>query len=206
MTKYRWWVVTTLAVVTGVVVLLDATGVIFDSTESDKPEPLVVPATADAAALLPKPVPQDEASASKRMLSQVRELLTDDAIGDSVSAEVVPLFGPANANALLDLDAQGTATPASTLKLLTALAVFDELEPTDRLRTATVFDSATSRVVLVGGGDATLTSHSLARLAQRTAQQLRHDDVARSSSATTRPCSKALPSRPIGRTTTPRPA
>jgi D-alanyl-D-alanine carboxypeptidase/D-alanyl-D-alanine-endopeptidase (penicillin-binding protein 4) len=166
-----------LAVVTGVVVLLDVTGVIFDPPDSDTPQPLVVPATADVAALLPQPVAEQEATASKGTLAQVRALLTDDAVGDSVSADVLPLFGPTNGSALLDLDAQANVTPASTLKLLTALAALDELEPTDRLQTATVFDNANSRVVLVGGGDSTLTSQSLARLAKATAQKLRHDDV-----------------------------
>jgi D-alanyl-D-alanine carboxypeptidase/D-alanyl-D-alanine-endopeptidase (penicillin-binding protein 4) len=76
-------------------------------------------------------------------------------------------------------------TPASTLKLLTAVAVLDGFSATDRLATSTVFDPEAERLVLVGGGDATLTTApsrgtdapSLAELAKDTAGVLRRTDV-----------------------------
>ena len=79
--------------------------------------------------------------------------------------------------------AQAGATPASTAKLLTAAAALVTLDPETRLRTGVAPGAAAGEYVLVGGGDATLTtapaaagsypaSASLAELAQRTAAAL----------------------------------
>lgn len=79
--------------------------------------------------------------------------------------------------------------PASTMKLVTAVAVLDALGADDRLRTRTVIldpDAATPRVVVVGAGDPSLTSTvrtvggagtsltpaAMSQLAKRTAKAL----------------------------------
>jgi D-alanyl-D-alanine carboxypeptidase/D-alanyl-D-alanine-endopeptidase (penicillin-binding protein 4) len=74
--------------------------------------------------------------------------------------------------------------PASTDKIATALAVLERVAGTRRLATSVVEGSAPSEIVLVGGGDVTLSSNgastdpdfqpaSLETLAQRTAEVLK---------------------------------
>ncbi len=65
----------------------------------------------------------------------------------------------------------GGATPASTLKLLTATAALEVLGPDHRFATTVVADGP-GRVVLVGGGDPLLSRDDLRHLARRTARQL----------------------------------
>ena len=100
----------------------------------------------------------------------------------SVSAMVLD---PADGRVLYDSRGSRSTTPASTLKIVTALSVLTALGPDTRLRTRTVLDG--SRVVLVGGGDATLTrssstiagaaTASVDRLAEKTAAALRDQGV-----------------------------
>ncbi|MFD6325551.1 D-alanyl-D-alanine carboxypeptidase/D-alanyl-D-alanine-endopeptidase [Streptomyces sp. NPDC058442] len=82
-----------------------------------------------------------------------------------------------------ELYAQGSGdalTPASTTKIVTAAAVLTALGPDHRLTTRTTFEPDTKEVILVGGGDPTLTarekndtgSASLRDLAGRTAAAL----------------------------------
>lgn len=82
----------------------------------------------------------------------LRPLLADPALGGQVGAAVLD---PATDELLLDLDAAGTHVPASTTKVLTALATLETLGPDTRFRT-TVVQSA-GQVVLVGGGDPALS-------------------------------------------------
>ncbi|MEZ5117895.1 MAG: D-alanyl-D-alanine carboxypeptidase/D-alanyl-D-alanine-endopeptidase [Candidatus Nanopelagicales bacterium] len=138
-------------------------------------------------------------------------LLSDTSLGPSVSAAVLD---PATGTLLLDRRAGAATTPASTAKLLTALAVLDALGPDARLATTAVLAPAASgaaagsasasssasasqtaarsgpgRLVLVGGGDATLASGptdgvvprpaSLERLAETTARALDRQGVSR---------------------------
>jgi D-alanyl-D-alanine carboxypeptidase/D-alanyl-D-alanine-endopeptidase (penicillin-binding protein 4) len=95
------------------------------------------------------PVPDKAALAS-----QLTPLLTAPGLGTGVSAEVVDV---ATENVLLDLDAADPATPASTAKLLTAAAALTTLDPSDTIKTTVVAGSTPGEVVLVGGGDPTLS-------------------------------------------------
>jgi D-alanyl-D-alanine carboxypeptidase/D-alanyl-D-alanine-endopeptidase (penicillin-binding protein 4) len=63
----------------------------------------------------------------------------------------------ATKDVLLDMDASDPATPASTAKLLTAAAALTTLNPSDTLKTTVVAGSSPGEVVLVGGGDPTLS-------------------------------------------------
>ncbi|QEV07618.1 D-alanyl-D-alanine carboxypeptidase/D-alanyl-D-alanine-endopeptidase [Streptomyces prasinus] len=77
-------------------------------------------------------------------------------------------------------DAEDALTPASTTKIVTAAAALTALGPDHRLTTRTTFEPDTKEVILVGGGDPTLTareknpagSASLRDLAGRTAAAL----------------------------------
>lgn len=61
---------------------------------------------------------------------------------------------------LFQRDADTAVTPASTTKIATAVAVLDAVGPDHVLRTEVRFDPGQNRVVLRGGGDATLTTAS----------------------------------------------
>lgn len=84
----------------------------------------------------------------------VSELLGASALGPQVRARIVDATSGAE---LLDHTGATAAAPASTAKLLTAATLLSLRRPTDRLRTV-VRAGADGAVVLVGGGDPTLTA------------------------------------------------
>jgi D-alanyl-D-alanine carboxypeptidase/D-alanyl-D-alanine-endopeptidase (penicillin-binding protein 4) len=144
------------------VVLLVAAGVWFllrPGTDGDAaPGPAVaearLPDVAAAApvlaglsseAPLPDPVVLD---------GELGPLLAVPALGTGVSAEVVDV---ATGETLLEQDAGTPAVPASTVKLLTAVAALSTLGPEATLETTVVAGSTPGEVVLVGGGDPTLS-------------------------------------------------
>jgi D-alanyl-D-alanine carboxypeptidase/D-alanyl-D-alanine-endopeptidase (penicillin-binding protein 4) len=113
--------------------------------------------------------------------------------GDALAAALDPLLnapalGPRRAAAVVDvgtgelLYAQGAdnaLTPASTTKIATAAAALSAAGPDHRIETRTVLEPDSADVVLVGGGDPTLTADtdrggyaSLSRLADETATAL----------------------------------
>jgi D-alanyl-D-alanine carboxypeptidase/D-alanyl-D-alanine-endopeptidase (penicillin-binding protein 4) len=84
-------------------------------------------------------------------------LLTAAALGTGVKASVVDV---ATGNVLLDQAATAPGSPASTAKLLTSVAALTELGPSATLTTTAVAGSTPGEVVLVGGGDPTLSRTS----------------------------------------------
>lgn len=106
-----------------------------------------VPVLASLASDAPAPEPSV-------LSGQLTPLLQAPGLGTGVSAEVVDV---ATGDVLLDLDAADPATPASTAKLLTAAAALLTLDPSERFETTVVAGSAPGEVVLVGGGDLTLS-------------------------------------------------
>ncbi|GAB3195365.1 hypothetical protein GCM10027062_02100 [Nocardioides hungaricus] len=127
------------------------------------PESLDLPAPA-----APEPVaaaatgPADPA----RVRRAIGSLLGDADLGSRVLATVSGLDGR-----LLYSRGTGTATPASTLKLLTTAAALEVLGPDRTFATRVVADGP-RRVVLVGGGDPLLSAADLTRLARQTARGL----------------------------------
>ncbi|MGY1689207.1 D-alanyl-D-alanine carboxypeptidase/D-alanyl-D-alanine endopeptidase [Geodermatophilus sp. SYSU D01105] len=95
------------------------------------------------------PVPDGDA-----LTAELDPLLSAPALGAGVGAEVVDV---ASGEVLLDRDADQPATPASTAKLLTAVAALTTLGPEATLETTVVAGAAPGEVVLVGGGDPTLS-------------------------------------------------
>ena len=187
MPRARWWVIGALSVVTLLVVVLDATGVIFNEpkgpAEAVPPPPLSPPSVQDAALAVPDAVLPEPAPPDRQLVRKVKQALGAEALGRSVHGVVASLADPTSP--WLEIDADDLATPASTIKLWTAAAALDAYSPQGRLETATVWDADAARLVLVGGGDATLTSEpvkgqptaSLAALARSTARALRGDGV-----------------------------
>jgi D-alanyl-D-alanine carboxypeptidase/D-alanyl-D-alanine-endopeptidase (penicillin-binding protein 4) len=90
-------------------------------------------------------------------------VLRDGALGRRVSLSVVDVTTRA---VLLDVDGDRDVTPASTAKLATAVAALTVLEP-DHFLTTRVVRGRQGEVVLVGGGDASLSRSDLADLARQ---------------------------------------
>jgi D-alanyl-D-alanine carboxypeptidase/D-alanyl-D-alanine-endopeptidase (penicillin-binding protein 4) len=100
-------------------------------------------------------LPTDAPAPDPTVLSgQLTPLLTAPGLGTGVSAEVVDV---ATGGVLLAVDANDPAVPASTAKLLTAAAALTTLDPADTLETTVVAGVTPGEVVLVGGGDPTLS-------------------------------------------------
>lgn len=88
------------------------------------------------------------------LTAKLTPLLTASGLGSGVSAEVMDV---ASGKVLLDLDAADPATPASTAKLLTATAALTTLDPAQTIETKVVAGATPGEIVLVGGGDPTLS-------------------------------------------------
>ncbi|MFB7089816.1 D-alanyl-D-alanine carboxypeptidase/D-alanyl-D-alanine-endopeptidase [Streptomyces sp. NPDC056296] len=108
-------------------------------------------------------------------------LLEDPALGTRRGAAVVDLT---TGKRLYGLGADVPLTPASTTKIATAVAALTALGPDHRLTTRTALEADTGELVLVGGGDPTLTARkdtrglaSLRTLAAKTAAALKKRDV-----------------------------
>lgn len=106
------------------------------------------PALAELSAEAPAPDPT--------VLSGVlTPLLAAPALGTGLSAQVVDV---ATGEVLFARSAEDPSTPASTAKLLTGLAVLTSLDPESTLPTRVVAGAVPGEVVLVGGGDPTLST------------------------------------------------
>ncbi|NUU25928.1 MAG: D-alanyl-D-alanine carboxypeptidase, partial [Streptomycetaceae bacterium] len=108
-------------------------------------------------------------------------LLADPALGGKVAVSVVDAV---SGRPLFTVDADRGATPASTTKITTAVAALTALPADKRLTTRVVMGAEPGTIVLVGGGDPTLTALDgsqyagyaparLDRLAEATANALR---------------------------------
>ncbi len=91
------------------------------------------------------------------LAARIGPLLQDPGLGAGVSAEVVDV---ASGEVLLDQDASAPSVPASTAKLLTAVATLTTLDAAQTLPTTVVAGAAPGVVVRVGGGDPTLSRTS----------------------------------------------
>ncbi|WP_285516433.1 D-alanyl-D-alanine carboxypeptidase/D-alanyl-D-alanine-endopeptidase [Streptomyces sp. NBRC 14336] len=118
---------------------------------------------------------------TKALAKLLGPLLDAPALGDRQSAAVVDI----TTGKRLYGEGAGTAlTPASTTKIATAAAVLSALGPDHRLTTRAALEPDTGELVLVGGGDPTLTARedadgfaSLRTLAEDTAAALKKDGV-----------------------------
>ena len=118
--------------------------------------PVVAPPQPPAVVLAPvavagsiAPVPTTEALAA-----ELGPLLRSPALGGRTAISVVDA---ATGTELYESFGGRAQAPASTLKVLTALAALRALGPDARLATRVVVGEQPSRLVLVGGGDQTLT-------------------------------------------------
>ncbi|WP_420311447.1 D-alanyl-D-alanine carboxypeptidase/D-alanyl-D-alanine-endopeptidase [Streptomyces sp. YS-B37] len=104
-------------------------------------------------------------------------LLGDAALGTRHTAAVVDI---STGKRLYGVGVDDALTPASTTKIATAVAALSAMGPDHRLTTRAALEPDTKELVLVGGGDPTLTAHqdaegwaSLRALADKTAVTLK---------------------------------
>ncbi|WP_185911303.1 D-alanyl-D-alanine carboxypeptidase/D-alanyl-D-alanine-endopeptidase [Streptomyces sp. WAC07149] len=106
-------------------------------------------------------------------------LLADPALGTARGASVIDV---ATGQVLYESGAGDAMTPASTIKIATASAALAALGPEHRIRTTVTAGAGPGEIVLVGGGDPSLTAKkkspagsggSLVALAADTAQALK---------------------------------
>ncbi|MFB7057366.1 D-alanyl-D-alanine carboxypeptidase/D-alanyl-D-alanine endopeptidase [Streptomyces vinaceus] len=114
-----------------------------------------------------------------RLAEVLRPLLADPALGSVRTASVIDT---ATGAVLFDSGAREPMTPASTTKIATAVAALSALGPEHRIRTTVTPGAGPGEIVLVGGGDPSLTARkkspagsggSLLALAADTAQALK---------------------------------
>lgn len=105
------------------------------------------PSAADAGAPAPVPTPAGVSAALARPLAA-------PALGPSVAVQV---YDEASGTELYQNRASQPVAPASTAKLLTAAALLRLHSPTDRFTTTVVQGADPHTVILVGGGDPTLS-------------------------------------------------
>lgn len=117
-------------------------GVITSATVDPDPSP--TPSSSSPTAPVPAPA---------GVRRQLAALVHARALGGRVLASVVDAY---TGRTLYTLDAGTPAAPASTAKILTAVAVLDSFPANHRIKT-TVVSGAPGTVVLVGAGDPTLT-------------------------------------------------
>ncbi|MEE1930354.1 D-alanyl-D-alanine carboxypeptidase/D-alanyl-D-alanine-endopeptidase [Streptomyces sp. TRM 70351] len=148
-------------------------------TEDARPgaaEPERRPAPAPSArAVLGPAGAADTAPTRAGLTAALRPLLDAPALGDTATGTVVDT---ATGRTLFDSGGGRAVVPASTVKLATGAAALTVLGPDHRLATRAVWDEDGRRVVLVGGGDPTLTGDRLARLAEATAAAVRKRGLA----------------------------
>jgi D-alanyl-D-alanine carboxypeptidase/D-alanyl-D-alanine-endopeptidase (penicillin-binding protein 4) len=173
-------------------------GLTGDSSSTPSPTASPTPVRPPAAAVLQ---PATSTAAVAVRTGRLRALLDGAALGHGVGAAVVDA---ATGAVLLDQDDATARTPASIAKLTTTAAALLTLGPGRRLATRVVAGATPGEVVLVGGGDPTLTVRkpragdyprlaSLSTLADATAAALR-SQPAGGDSTTTSP--SATPSAP----------
>lgn len=193
MRRERWVALVTLVLLQVFVVAAGAHLLASGVLVAGEPETVVVSAE-------PPPVPVITAGpvlaaggsgplpAKGTLAGRLTEALGDPALGRSVGAAVLD----AETGALLfDSGAATGITPASTTKVVTAVASMASLGPDARLSTRVVRGSSPGSIILVGGGDPTLASPktaaspvyprpaSLAVLAARTARALKEAGVSK---------------------------
>lgn len=118
---------------------------------------------------------------SRALSDLLGPLLDVPELGTRRSAAIVDV---ASGKRLFGVGAGEPLTPASTTKIATAAAALTALGPDHRLATRTALEPDTKELVLVGGGDPTLTARkdaggwaSLRELADATAKALKKRDV-----------------------------
>ncbi|SEG27683.1 D-alanyl-D-alanine carboxypeptidase / D-alanyl-D-alanine-endopeptidase (penicillin-binding protein 4) [Thermomonospora echinospora] len=151
------------------------------------PRPPAVAARTPVQVTAPMPGTDPDAPVPSAAVLTERLAALADGPGPKIGAVVIDAE---TGRTLFDRDARRPATPASTTKLVTSVAALSALGPDHRITTRVVRGGTEEAVVLVGGGDPTLTARtpaygaypqyaSLDDLARQTADALKKAGVAR---------------------------
>lgn len=178
-------------IVVPVIVLAVGAAAVVYGDEAFRPasrtEPSSVEVTDPPIFVLPPPVldvaPGAAGVDSAELGARLDELVTADDLGDHFGLAVAVLGSD---ELLYAHNATETFIPASTMKIITGAAVLELLGPDARFVTSVVPGADADEIVLVAGGDPTLTAgdeavvpggESLDELARRTAEALLADDI-----------------------------
>jgi D-alanyl-D-alanine carboxypeptidase/D-alanyl-D-alanine-endopeptidase (penicillin-binding protein 4) len=139
--------------------------------------PAPAPSAASVLTGLGRSVGSGPSPTEKALADVLGPLLGDASLGSERSAAVVDMT---TGKRLYGKGADDALTPASTTKIATAVAVLSAAGADHRIATRTVLEPDTGELVLVGGGDPTLTARkdaagnaSLRTLADDTARALK---------------------------------
>jgi serine-type D-Ala-D-Ala carboxypeptidase/endopeptidase (penicillin-binding protein 4) len=127
-------------------------------------------ATADATVPLPLSV-TDQQVRDNLELRSLAKRLGDDLTGSVVDAET--------GQEIWARDAAEQQIPASTVKIITAVNTLESFGPEHRFQTSAMTGATARRVVLVGGGDPSLSRRDLRRLAKQTAATFQSSGIRR---------------------------
>ncbi|GIH70823.1 D-alanyl-D-alanine carboxypeptidase/D-alanyl-D-alanine endopeptidase [Sphaerimonospora thailandensis] len=184
--RERWMVLATLALLQIFVVVAGVYGyvVIHDATRT--PAPIASPEPTPTPIITAGPVLAAAGDgvlpAKGTLTSRLRGAMGAPGLGRNVAGIVLDAR---TGETLFDGRSTAPTTPASTTKVVTALAVLAAVGPDARFATRVVQGEAKNSIVLVGGGDPTLAGlrgtgkggyprpASLAQLASRTAKALK---------------------------------
>jgi D-alanyl-D-alanine carboxypeptidase/D-alanyl-D-alanine-endopeptidase (penicillin-binding protein 4) len=176
------------------VALLTAAVVVLGQTANGgapAPSPAPSPATAGAATptwssagpVLQPVTPQAAAPAGDSIARLLDPLLTARALGGQVGATVTDV---ATGEVVWDRAGARPAPPASNAKILTAAAALASVGPQARFRTRVVQGAGAGEVVLIGGGDPTLTRAGRRSPDDPYARRARIPELARAAAAALR--------------------
>ncbi|WP_291379200.1 D-alanyl-D-alanine carboxypeptidase/D-alanyl-D-alanine-endopeptidase [Demequina sp.] len=135
-------------------------GWITTSPEPLPPQPFLTASAVDPAdapgtdvwPLLDASAPVPDVAVLQGLAQGLRD---DPRTGTSVNISVIDLI---TGDVLVDVDAADGQVPASTTKVLTAIAVVGAMGPDATLKTVATYDAARGEVVLVAGGDMLLAA------------------------------------------------
>ncbi|WP_055492005.1 D-alanyl-D-alanine carboxypeptidase/D-alanyl-D-alanine-endopeptidase [Streptomyces sp. TP-A0356] len=152
----------------------------YAGTAAQAPAP--APSAASVLTGLGAAVTTGSAPADQALAAALDPLLRDASLGPRRGAAVVDVV---TGKRLYDVGGDDSLTPASTTKIATAVAVLSAAGPDHRLATRAVLEPGSDKLVLVGGGDPTLTARkdaggwaSLRTLADETATALQKRHMA----------------------------
>jgi D-alanyl-D-alanine carboxypeptidase/D-alanyl-D-alanine-endopeptidase (penicillin-binding protein 4) len=161
------WLRRGMAAVGVAIVIAAAAGSVLSSGDRPADQPDAAPSLPPAASLpvdpeptAPAPVLGDDLGAAPAptasgVAKALAARLADPRLGGRVSAQVMDVGSGA---VLYDNSGSRPAVPASTAKLMTAAALLAVARPDDRFTTRVVAGTKPGEVVLVGGGDPTLSA------------------------------------------------
>src|SRR5664279_2671667 len=112
------------------------------------------PVTQPPAKIAPLPA-SDKVPSAAGVQAQLAGQLANPALAQFTGIVIDPVTG----GILFNQDSSAPQIPASTAKILTGAALLTSVDPTDRFTTKIVQGDQEGDIVLVGGGDVTLSAH-----------------------------------------------